>query len=468
MLLQQRRRRRLWIHPINQLRMTRGVQSTLYLELRHNPHKFHNYVRMRIEHFDFLLAKLEDVIRRQDTRMRLAITPAERLMVTLRFLATGESMTSLHYQFRLGISTISGIVKDTCRAVWTTLQPEYIPQPSMEIWLQSAEEFQQICNFPNCVGAVDGKHIRIAKPAGTGSEYYNYKKYFSIVLMAIADANCRFLAVDIGAYGRSNDSQVLKNSPMGRCLYGESYDLPPARPLPGTNDPAMEYVFVGDEAFQLSPHLLKPYSSRNLNHTKRVFNYRLTRARRVVECSFGILTAKWRVLLTAIKLKTTTIDEVVKAFFPSTLMDFRARDRTWRAQLNEVFHDSIEGGNDGPSRELQETITRFKDLLHKRTRIWWNHEFLDKYIQKDLIPRGLRIQVFPSFPIEDEEFKGKWEDLINNCSKGFMVLLKQMNQKSLECMEIEIDGLQATLHKDMTGDSLKKLNDGRHRAPEMG
>ncbi|XP_077134122.1 ubiquitin carboxyl-terminal hydrolase isozyme L5 isoform X3 [Ranitomeya variabilis] len=231
----------------------------------------------------------------------------------LHFLATGESMTLLHYQFRLGISTISGIVKDTCQAIWTTLQPEYIPQPSMEIWLRSAEQFQQICNFPNCVGTVDGKHIWIAKPAGTGSEYYNYKKYFSIVLMAIADANCKFLAVDIGAYGRSNDSQVFKNSPMGRCLYGETYDFPPARPLPGTSEPAMEHVCVGDEAFQLSPHLLKPYSSWNLTHTKRVFNYRLTRARRVVECSFGILTAKWRVLLTAIKLKTTTIDEVVKA-----------------------------------------------------------------------------------------------------------------------------------------------------------
>ncbi|XP_077111133.1 uncharacterized protein LOC143766998 [Ranitomeya variabilis] len=180
MLLQERRRRRLWIHPINELRMTRGVQSTLYLELRHNPHKFYNYVQMRMEHFDYLLEKLEDVIRRQDTRMRLAITPAERLMVTLRFLATGESLTSLHYQFRLGISTISGIVKETCRAIWDILQPEYIPQPSMDIWLRSAEQFQQICHFPNCVGAVDGKHIRIAKLAGKGSQYYNYKKYFSI------------------------------------------------------------------------------------------------------------------------------------------------------------------------------------------------------------------------------------------------------------------------------------------------
>ncbi|XP_069620808.1 netrin-4 isoform X1 [Ranitomeya imitator] len=266
----QRRVRRFWIHPINELRMTRGVQSTLYLELRCNPQKFYNYVRMKMEHFDYLIGKLEEVIQRQDTRMRLAITPAERLLVTLCFLATGESLTSLHFQFRLGISTIGGIVKDTFRAIWDTLQPEYIPQPTMEIWLRSSEQFERICNFPNCVGAVDGKHIRIAKPAGTGSEYYNYKKYFSIVLMAIADANCRFLAVDIGAYGRSNDSQVFKNSPMGRCLYGDTYNFPPARPLPGTSEPAMPYVCVGDEAFQLSPHLLKPYSSRELHRTKQV------------------------------------------------------------------------------------------------------------------------------------------------------------------------------------------------------
>ncbi|XP_069600651.1 uncharacterized protein [Ranitomeya imitator] len=312
-LLQQRRRRRLWIHPINELRMTRGVQSTLYLELRQNPDKFYNYVRMRKEHFDYLLELLGDAIMKQDTRMRLAITPAEQLMVTLRFLATGESLTSLHYQFRLGISTISGIVKETCRAIWDTLQPEYIPQPTQNIWLTSADLFEKICHFPNCVGAVDGKHIRIAKPAGSGSQYYNYKKYFSIVLMAIADANCRFLAVDIGAYGRSNDSQVFKNSPMGRCLYGDAYDFPPDRPLPGTTEPPMPYLCVGDEAFQLSPHLLKPYGSRDLTRTKRVFNYRLTRARRVVECAFGLLTAKWRVLLTAIKLHTKTVDEVVKA-----------------------------------------------------------------------------------------------------------------------------------------------------------
>ncbi|XP_073431990.1 peroxisomal biogenesis factor 7 isoform X1 [Dendrobates tinctorius] len=292
-LLQRRCRRRLWMHPINELRMTRGVHSTLYMELRQNLDKFFNYVQMRQEHFDLLLEQVVDVIRRQNTRMRFSIAPAERLMVTLRFLATGESLTSLHYQFRLGISTISVIVKETCLAIWDTLHQEYIPQPTKDIWLTSAELFEKLCHFPNCLGAVDGKHIRIAKPAGSCSEYFNYKKYFSIVLMAIADANSKFLSVDIGAYGRSNDSQVFKTSPMGRCLYGDTYDFPPARPLLGTTGPSMPYVCVGDEAFQWSPHLLKPYASRDLTRTKRVFNYRLTRARRVVECAFGILTAKW-------------------------------------------------------------------------------------------------------------------------------------------------------------------------------
>ncbi|XP_069596974.1 uncharacterized protein [Ranitomeya imitator] len=347
-ILQQRRRRRrrLSIHPINAQRMTRGVYSTLYMELRQNPDRFFNYVRMRQDHFDVLLERVGDVIRRQDTRFSGSISPAEQLMVTLRFLATGESVTSLHYQFRLEISTISGIVKVTCRAIWDTLHQEHIPNQTMDIWQQSAENFEKLCLFPNCVGAVDGKHIRISKPAGSGSEYYNYKKYFSIVLMAIADANCKFIAVDIGAYGRSNDSQVFNTSPIGRCLYGDGYDFPPPRPLPGTSGPPMPFVCVGDEAFQLSPHLLKPYSSKGSTRTKRVFNYRLIRARRVVECAFGILTAKWRVLLTAIKLHTETVDEVVKACVvlhnyvisqePVSTDDEDSRTTLWDYQSNSV------------------------------------------------------------------------------------------------------------------------------------
>ncbi|CAJ0918146.1 unnamed protein product [Ranitomeya imitator] len=78
------------------------------------------------------------------------------------------------------------------------------PIPTEEMWMGIAEKFWSMCDFPNCLGAVDGKHIRIIKPSRTGSEYFNYKKYFSVVLMAIPDADCHFIAVDIGAFGRGN------------------------------------------------------------------------------------------------------------------------------------------------------------------------------------------------------------------------------------------------------------------------
>jgi len=82
-----------------------------------------------------------------------------------------------------------------------------MPEPTQEHWLKIAETFLSVTNFPNCIGAIDGKHIRIVKPAHSGSLYYNYKHFFSTVLLAICDANYCFIAVDIGDYGK-NSSKI--------------------------------------------------------------------------------------------------------------------------------------------------------------------------------------------------------------------------------------------------------------------
>ncbi|XP_069591441.1 uncharacterized protein [Ranitomeya imitator] len=206
---------RFWRHLIIKLQESRGAYHTLYNELNANPDKFPEYTRMSQGSFWDLLGRVQEATWRQDTQLHRAIPAEERLLVTLRFLATGESLSSLHFQYRLGISTLSGIVNDTCRLCGTFSMMNLSPLPTEDMWMEIAEKFWSVCDFPNCLGAVDGKQIRIIKPARTGSEYFNYKKYFSVVFMAIADADCRFIAVDIGAFGRGNDSQTFKNSVMG-------------------------------------------------------------------------------------------------------------------------------------------------------------------------------------------------------------------------------------------------------------
>ena len=77
-----------------------------------------------------------------------------------------------------------------------------------EEWLNVAAEFLQKWNYPFCIGAIDGKHISIKQPDGTGSEFFNYKHFFSVLLLAVVDANYKFVFIDVGAPGRAGDAGV--------------------------------------------------------------------------------------------------------------------------------------------------------------------------------------------------------------------------------------------------------------------
>lgn len=102
--------------------------------------------------------------------------------------------------------------------LWTRLQPLFMPVPDEEKWKEIAKGFESEWNFPNCVGALDGKHIRIQKPSNARSEYFNYKKFHSIVLQAVADAKSNFILIDVGDYGRCSDGGVLQHSTFGKLL----------------------------------------------------------------------------------------------------------------------------------------------------------------------------------------------------------------------------------------------------------
>ncbi|KAE9543209.1 hypothetical protein AGLY_003120 [Aphis glycines] len=169
-----------------------------------------------------------------------------------------------------------------------------MPEPNREKWIEISELFYKKTNFPNCLGSIDGKHMRCRNPNNSGSLFYNYKKYFSIVLMAVVDANLNFIFIDVGAYGREADSNVFRNSVFGKKLYRNQLQIPDPVSLPLTENNLQPFVFVADEAFELHTNLLRPYPGRKLNNTCRIFNYRLSRARRTVECAFGVLANKKR------------------------------------------------------------------------------------------------------------------------------------------------------------------------------
>uniref|UniRef100_A0A803JGL8 DDE Tnp4 domain-containing protein n=1 Tax=Xenopus tropicalis TaxID=8364 RepID=A0A803JGL8_XENTR len=231
---------------------------------------------MSITSFDELLTILKPGLSRAHSLMRDPISPDERLCLTLRFLATGQSFSSLYFQFLIGWTTIGRIVHETCLLIWSELQRIVMPSPDENTWLEIAEDFYKKTNFPNCLGA-----------------YFNYKKYFSVVLLAVVDANYCFTIIDVGAYGSTGDASAFRNSALGRQLSEGTRHLPLPKPLPGTAAPPMPYVFVGDEAFGLTENVMRPYPGSQRSVPKRLFNYRLSRARCMVECAFGILSNKW-------------------------------------------------------------------------------------------------------------------------------------------------------------------------------
>ncbi|KAG8228652.1 hypothetical protein J437_LFUL008303 [Ladona fulva] len=188
-----------------------------------------------------------------------------------------------------------------------------IQQPTEENWLIIAEGFERRVNFPHCIGAIDGKHIRVIQPKESGSLDYNYKKYFSFVLLAVCDADYTFTYIDIGSYGRSSDSSIFKQTPFYKRMMDNTLNIPAEIIIKGTVDTITPYSFVGDEAFGLSENILRPYGGKILPEKKKIFNYRLSKARRYIECSFGILANKWRILHRPLNVDIEFAIDIVKA-----------------------------------------------------------------------------------------------------------------------------------------------------------
>lgn len=165
-------------------------------------------------------------------------------------MANGETYASLSFAFRISPSYISQIVKEVLNHLKIVLVPILMPIPKESDFKLISEGFWDKGQLTNCAGAIDGKHVRIIAPENSKSLYFNYKEFYSIVLLAIVDQNYKFIVVDVGSYGKEGDSGIFQKSTMGKIIMKNEFNFPEPKKLPNSNI-ILPHFLVGDEALSL-------------------------------------------------------------------------------------------------------------------------------------------------------------------------------------------------------------------------
>ena len=204
-LIEKKKQRKFWVRPIFRERKLKGEFHIFIQDLKlFDSEYFFKQFRMTPTKLEELLSWVAPKIEKSSVR-RKPIGPEQRLCVTFRYLVTGDAHVTIAASYRISPTSTGRIIKESTGAIWNILLEKGFLQPSQSSkdWENISRGFENRWNFPHCVGALDGKHV-IGKqaPAKSGSLSFNYKKSFSIVLLALCDTSYQFTAVDIGEAGR--------------------------------------------------------------------------------------------------------------------------------------------------------------------------------------------------------------------------------------------------------------------------
>lgn len=261
--------------------------------------------------FQYLCDQLRPLIEKQDTRMRRAVSTERRVAITLWVLATPGEYRSVGHLFGQARCTVCKIVNETCRAIVQKLLPLYVRFPLGDGLRDVVRGFEEKFGIPQCAGSIDGSHVPVTPPAMNHTDYYNRKGWYSMLVQAVVDHDYLFRDLCVGWPGSVHDARVLVNSNLfkkvtsGEVLQGEEVHI--------RGKPLRTYL-IGDSAYPLLPWLIKPFSfSSSLNSEQKNYNYRLSRARVVVEIAFGRLKARWRRLAKQIDMHIDNVPHIIVA-----------------------------------------------------------------------------------------------------------------------------------------------------------
>lgn len=324
---------------------------------RNEDHLWREHFRVNRNTFDYICGLVRPYIVRQDTLLRESIPVEKRVAIALWRLATGNSFRTIGLTFGVGRCTAMNIKDEFCAALLRRAN-EFIKFPKTEDETRKAiQDFANISTFPQVVGALDGSHIHIAAPHDSPNSYINRKKYHSMVLQGVADANYKFIHVSTGYTGSIHDARILRMSSLYTAIENNRILNSPISQIGNRN---VKPLLVVDPAYKLTTWCMKPYpQSRGITPRQQRFNSSLSSARVVIEQAFGLLKGRWRCLLTKLD---ESVDKV-----PSTIITCCILHNICISVNDDTEIDPVNDGNNVngplPGHIINQDGIRLRDFI---------------------------------------------------------------------------------------------------------
>lgn len=202
----------------------------------------------------------------------------------------------------------------------------------------------------------------------------------------MCDADYNFTYINVGANGSNADSAIFKKSQLYARLEKETLGVPDPQELPiicaseanpSNVRPKLPFVIVGDEAFGLSSHVMRPYARDNLSCKQKIFSYRLSRARRYIECTFGMMSNKFRLFHRPINVKMDLAQIILKACLLHNFIRKRDGYRDRDTLVINGFSGSLpRQQTERNIRQASNTRDLFAEYFMKEGKLSWQ----DRYV----------------------------------------------------------------------------------------
>ena len=230
---------------------------------------------------------------------------------TLYYLADEGTMRKVSNSFGLGKSKV---IRRVTSVISEKLGPKYIVLPKTKREVEEhSQNFYNRYGFPQCIGIVDGIHIKIKRPVDKPTDYVIRKGNFTLNCQGTVGYNCCFTDVLIKWPGSIHDTRMFGNSALNGMFRDGT--IPKCKRIIVEGEPAAPVFILGDPAYPLLPLLMKEFSKQGKNSSGRFFGQRLSSARMVIECTFGRLKARFSCLRREMDINLKELVAVIHSSF---------------------------------------------------------------------------------------------------------------------------------------------------------